>query len=54
MKTVNELNAIQAKKGELFAAGKHHVLVCGGTGCTSNKSITYPLLRRYRMHIFRF
>ena len=39
MKTVNELNAIQAKKGELFAAGKHHVLVCGGTGCTSNKSM---------------
>ncbi len=39
MKTVKELNAMQAKKGELFAAGKHHVLVCGGTGCTSNKSM---------------
>ena len=39
MKTVEELNAMKAKKGELFAAGKHHVLVCGGTGCTSNKSL---------------
>ena len=39
MKTVDELNALKAKKGNLFAAGKHHVLVCGGTGCTSNKSM---------------
>jgi len=39
MKTVDELNALKAKKGNLFAAGKHHILVCGGTGCTSNKSM---------------
>ena len=39
MKTVDELNVMKTKKGDLFAAGKHHVLVCGGTGCTSNKSM---------------
>ena len=39
MRTVEELNAMKTKKGDLFAAGKHHVLVCGGTGCTSNKSM---------------
>ncbi len=39
MKTVAELNAIKQKKGELFGAGMHHILVCGGTGCTSSKSM---------------
>ncbi len=39
MKTVEELNALKTKTGNLFGAGKHHVLVCGGTGCTSNKSM---------------
>ena len=39
MRTVEELSAMKAKKGDLFAAGKRHVLVCGGTGCTSNKSM---------------
>ncbi|MBQ7408263.1 MAG: NAD(P)H-dependent oxidoreductase subunit E [Clostridia bacterium] len=39
MKTIAELNAMKEKRGELFGAGMHHVLVCGGTGCTSNKSM---------------
>ncbi len=39
MKTIAELNAIKQKKGELFGAGMHHILVCGGTGCTSSKSM---------------
>ncbi len=39
MRTVEELNALKKKKGELFTAGKYHILVCGGTGCTSNKSM---------------
>ena len=39
MKTVAELNAIKQKRGELFGTGMHHILVCGGTGCTSSKSM---------------
>ena len=39
MKTVAELNAIKQKRGELFGASMHHILVCGGTGCTSSKSM---------------
>ena len=39
MKTVAELNAIKQKRGELFGTGMHHILVCGGTGCTSGKSM---------------
>ena len=39
MKTIAELNAIKQKKGDLFGAGMHHILVCGGTGCTSSKSM---------------
>ena len=39
MKTVAELNAIKQKRGDLFGAGMHHILVCGGTGCTSSKSM---------------
>ena len=39
MKTIAELNAIKQKRGELFGAGMHHILVCGGTGCTSSKSM---------------
>ena len=40
MKTIAELNAIKQKRGELFGAGMHHILVCGGTGCTSSKSMS--------------
>lgn len=40
MKTIAELNAMKQKRGELFGAGMHHILVCGGTGCTSNKSMS--------------
>ena len=39
MKTVAELNAMKEKRGDLFASGMHHILVCGGTGCTSSKSM---------------
>ena len=39
MKTVAELNAMKEKRGELFTSGMHHILVCGGTGCTSSKSM---------------
>ena len=39
MKTIAELQAIKQKRGELFGASMHHILVCGGTGCTSSKSM---------------
>ena len=38
MKTIAELNAIKEKRRAMSNMGTH-ILVCGGTGCTSNKSM---------------